>query len=105
MKLVQVFLASLMSLSKSNRSGVWIQQGQELYLCSKTSILALGPIQPPIQWHQVSFLGVQWPVHDVYNSLPLPCSAEVKNKWTYTSTPPLYLHGTDRELLGHSDVN
>jgi hypothetical protein len=85
--------------------GFKFQQGQEVYLCSQTSILALGPTQPPIQWHQVSFLRVQWPVRDVYHSLPLPCSAEVKNMWTYTSTTPLCLHGTDKEFLGHSDVN
>jgi hypothetical protein len=26
-------------------------------------------------------------------------SAEVKNEWSYTSTPPTYLHGADRDNL------
>ena len=29
---------------------------------------------------------------------PPPCSAEVKNKWRFTSTPPV-CHGVDRERL------
>jgi hypothetical protein len=33
-------------------------------------------------------LGVKWPGREADNS-----SAEVKNAWSYTSTPPLRLHG------------
>jgi hypothetical protein len=27
----------------------------------------------------------------------IPSTTEVKNEWSYDFTPPLYLHGTDRE--------
>jgi len=30
---------------------------------------------------------------------PTPTSAMVKNEWSYTSTPPLCLHGDDREKV------
>jgi hypothetical protein len=35
--------------------------------------------------------GVEWPGHEADNTLP--SSAEVKNAWSYTSTPPIRLHG------------
>ena len=31
--------------------------------------------------------------------LSLPSNAAVKNTWSYTSTPTVYLHGLDREKL------
>jgi hypothetical protein len=36
-------------------------------------------------------LGIKWPGCEADRS-PSP-SAEVKNAWSYTSTPPLHLHG------------
>jgi len=30
-----------------------------------------------------------------------PSSANVKNEWSYTSTPPINLHGTDRYFISH----
>jgi hypothetical protein len=36
-------------------------------------------------------LGVKRPGHEADHSLPF--SAEVKNAWSYTSTPPIRLHG------------
>jgi len=51
------------------------------------SIPALGPSQPPIQWVQ----GVKHPERE--DDQPLPHSAEVKNAWSYTSTPSICLHG------------
>jgi hypothetical protein len=52
----------------------------------------LGPTQPPIQWVLGALSsGVQRPGREADHSLP--SSAEVKNAWSYTSTPPLRLHG------------
>jgi hypothetical protein len=48
---------------------------------------ALGSTQPPIQWVRVAVSpGVKRPGRDADNSPP--SSAEVKNTWSYTSTPP-----------------
>jgi hypothetical protein len=50
------------------------------------------PPQPPIQWVPGAlFLEVKRPKRDADHSPP--SSAEVKNKWSYTSTPPVRLHG------------
>jgi hypothetical protein len=38
-----------------------------------------------------SFPGVKWPGCEADNSLQ--SRAEVKNAWSYTSTPPIRLHG------------
>jgi hypothetical protein len=38
-----------------------------------------------------SFPGVEWPGHEADHSPP--SSAKVKNAWSYTSTPPIRLHG------------
>jgi hypothetical protein len=52
---------------------------------------ALGPTQPPIQWVQGAlYLGVKRPGRETDNSPP--SSAEVKNAWSYNSTPPIRLH-------------
>jgi hypothetical protein len=44
-----------------------------------------------------SFPGVKRLENEV-NHL-LPSSAEVKDEWIYTSTPPICLHGADREIF------
>ena len=41
------------------------------------------------------FPGVKQAGHEV-NDLP-PSSSKIENEWSYTSTPPIYLHGVDRE--------
>jgi len=48
---------------------------------------ALWPTQPPIQWVPE----VKRPGHEADYSPP--SSAEVSNAWSYTSIPPLRLHG------------
>jgi hypothetical protein len=54
--------------------------------------MALGPTQPPIQWVPGALsLGVKRPGREADHSPP--SSAEVKNAWSYTSTPPIRLHG------------
>ena len=60
---------------------------QEIFPISKTSKPALGPT------HR-SFLGVKRPGRDADHSSPT--SAEVKDGWSYTSTPTICLHGVDR---------
>jgi hypothetical protein len=50
--------------------------------------MALGPTQPPIQWVTGALsLGVRRPGREAYHSPP--SSAEVKNGWSCTSTPPI----------------
>jgi len=49
--------------------------------------LGMGPTQPPLQWVQrVLTAGVKRPGRAASHSPP--SSAEVKNLWSYTSTPP-----------------
>jgi len=62
------------------------------FLFATASISALKPIQPPIQWVPgVISTGVKRPRREA-NYSP-PSSAEIKNVWIYTSTPPIRLHG------------
>jgi hypothetical protein len=52
----------------------------------------LRPTQPPIQWVPgAPSLGVKRPGYEAVHSPP--SNAEVKNAWSYTSTPQLRLHG------------
>jgi hypothetical protein len=58
----------------------------------KVSRTALGPTQPPIQWVPgILSLGVKQPGSEADHSPP--SSSEVKNVYSYTSTPPICLHG------------
>jgi hypothetical protein len=62
------------------------RQGLEILLFTTVFRQALGPIQPPIQgdtW--VLSLGAKRPGREPEHSTP--SSAEVKNAWSYTSTP------------------
>jgi len=54
---------------------------------------ALGPTQSPIQWVPPGAIspGVKRPRREADHSFP--SSSEVKNAWSYTSTPPRCLHG------------
>jgi hypothetical protein len=68
------------------------RQRQGIFFFAIASRPALGPIQPLIQW----VLGalsprVEQSVCEADRSRP--CSAEVKNAWSYTSTTPIRLHG------------
>jgi hypothetical protein len=68
------------------------RQGVGLYLFTTQSRPALGPNQPPIQWvPEALFLGVKR-TGRVADHSP-PSSAEVKNVWSYTFTPPIGLQG------------
>jgi hypothetical protein len=58
----------------------------EIIFFNIASRKALEPTQPPIQWAPRTLsLGVKRPVREADHSLP--CTAEVKNAWSYISTP------------------
>jgi hypothetical protein len=85
-------------LSKSHDSSVGIALDYGLddrgsrVLFTTVSRTALGPIQPPIRWVPGAFsLGAKRPGREADHSPP--SSAEIKNAWSYTSNPPIRLHG------------
>jgi len=62
------------------------RQGLGIFLFTTASRPALGPTQPPIQWVPGALsLGLKLPGREADHSPP--SSAEVKNVWSYTSTP------------------
>jgi hypothetical protein len=62
----------------------------------------LGPTHPPIQGvPETLSLGVKRPGRKADHSPP--SSAEVKNLWRYTSTPPIRLHGVLLSKKKHRD--
>jgi hypothetical protein len=66
--------------------------GLGIFLFTTASRTALGPTQPPIKWVPGALsLGVNRSGREADHSPP--SSAEVKNAWSYTSTPPIRLHG------------
>jgi hypothetical protein len=67
-------------------------QGVEIFFFTTASRPALMPTQPPTQWVRGTLsLGVKLPGRKPDHSLP--SSAEVKNAWSYTFTPPICLYG------------
>jgi hypothetical protein len=63
-----------------------------LFLFATAPRTALGPTQLPIQWVTGDLpLGVKQPEREADHSPPY--SAEVKNEWSYTSSPPIRLNG------------
>jgi hypothetical protein len=78
--------------------GFHSRQGLGIFLFTTASTTALGPTQPPIQWVPGALsLRLKRPGSEADHSPP--SSAEVKNAWSYTSTPPIRLHG----LVKHRD--
>jgi hypothetical protein len=59
----------------------------EIFLFATAPTLALGSTHPPIRWMP----GVKRPGRETDHSPP--SSAEVKNAWSYTSTPSIRLYG------------
>jgi hypothetical protein len=55
----------------------------------------LGPPSFLLNVYRGSVPGVQHPEHEVKHSLP--SSVEVKNKWSYVSTPYVCPHGMDTD--------
>jgi hypothetical protein len=52
--------------------------------------------------YQGTFLGVKGPERELHHSHP--CTDEVKNEWSYTSTPPVRLHGVDRDKYNFQEI-
>jgi hypothetical protein len=62
-------------------------RGLGIFLFTTVFWTALGPTQPPIQWVPGTlFLGVKRPGRAADHSPP--STAEIKNAWSYTSSPP-----------------
>jgi hypothetical protein len=63
-----------------------------IFLLTTASRLALGLTQPPIPWVPGALsLRVKQPGREADHSPP--STAEVTIAWSYTSTPPIRLHG------------
>jgi hypothetical protein len=73
------------------------EQGQEIFLFSKMSRLALGPIQPLIQWAWGALSsGVKQVGHEADHSHP---SAARDKEWSYAATPYICLHSVFRKYF------
>jgi hypothetical protein len=65
------------------------QQRQEFFFFSTMFRSAWESTQPPIQWvPRALYLGVKWLGCDTDHSSP--STVDVKNVWSYTSTPPYF---------------
>ena len=82
--------AGLVTRQHTGRAVVRIRQ-DEIFLFSKTSIPSLGSSKPSIQRVPGFFPGAKRPGSDGNPSTP--SCAEIKNEWSYTSTPPICFHG------------
>jgi hypothetical protein len=68
------------------------RRGLGIFLFTTASRTALGPTQPPIQWVPGALsLGLKRQGREADHSPP--SSAEVKEAWSYTSTPLIRLYG------------
>jgi hypothetical protein len=86
----------------AGRSCFESQQVLGIFLFTTASRPALEPTQPPIQWVPGAFsLGLKRPGREDDHSPP--SSAEVKNEWSYTGTPPIHLHGVVFSQKEHRD--
>jgi hypothetical protein len=79
-------------LSQQN-CALWSNKWEWYYLL-QMSRPALGPTQPTIQWVQWLFPRVNRPEREAAHLSPP--STEVKNEWSYTSSPLTCLHSEDR---------
>jgi hypothetical protein len=62
------------------------------FLLATVSKPYLSPTQPPNKWVSGAISpGINCQEHEADHSLP--ASAEVENAWSYTSIPPIRLHG------------
>jgi len=87
-----VFYSDLLT---HERRGVRIPVQVRDYFRFKTSRPALVPTQLLIQRVLALFPGTKRPVRE--SDHPPLSGAEFKNEWSYISTPPIFLHGKERE--------
>jgi len=78
--------------TRQGLDGPGFQYRQEIFLFSGKSKPVLGPSLPPMKWVPGSFPG-----RNVDHSPP--STAEVKNKWNYTSPPPIWVYGVYRAIF------
>lgn len=94
--IIFIFSSILQKLSAVLIWNVWCWQ--EIFSSSpEHPDKAYGPSGLLFNKYWGSFLEVKWPGYEVNNSSL--SSAKVKNKWSYTSAPPIFLHGMDRKNL------
>jgi len=72
------------------------RQGQHIFLFSKSSGSALGPNQTPIQWG-TGVLSRRKNRRGVMLTAQLKPKPRSGNKWSYTSTIAIRLHGADSD--------
>jgi hypothetical protein len=84
-------------------SGFKARQGQSISLFCKRCRPPLRTTHLPTQWLPCSLLVVKRLGYDIGHSPP--SSAEVKNESNYTSTPPLCLHGMDKDRSKYKNTN
>ena len=90
-----VVIISTATVLSTGRSGFRISvEPRDFFLYSKMSGQVPGLTQP-LHGYKDSFPGAKW-LECEDNHWP-PSNAEVRNDWSYTSTPPVGLHGMDRE--------
>ena len=89
-----IFECATIAFSVTYRRSI-LRKGKTMFLFYKTSRPFLGSIQPPGQCVPELFLSGKAAVAEVNHSSPP--NAEVKNEWSYTSTPSIRLRGVDRD--------
>jgi len=78
---------SIVTRQRTGGAGIHSRKGQEFFHFTTTSIPALEHIQPPVQWLMTVLPpGIKRSKREADHSLL--CSAEIKNVWSYNSTPP-----------------
>jgi hypothetical protein len=77
--------------------GFKFREEQSIFLFSKTSRPAGGPTSLLFNWYRPSFTRINPPGRE--DNHISPSTTEVKNEWSYTSTPHICLHGVDRKKL------
>jgi hypothetical protein len=86
-----IWVSSVRIVSRLRDERPWFdfRKGKGFYIFATASKPVLGPIQPPVQGvHWAPPLGgrIKRPGHKADHLLP--SSAEIRNEWSYTSTPP-----------------
>ena len=96
-QIIRQYLALLLHHARYKEQGLWMdhevsesRQGKENFLSSRTTKPALGPTYRPMQTVPGYFPGMKR--QRLEDDHTPPSSVAVKNKWSYTPTPPIRLH-------------